>query len=360
MKIVFVANSFISGNTGKGYWFHSVVKELRKRGMNVQVYARKVSGKKPKFVHYLFKEGNFFKLLKMLKEEDTVFHFPQYPTAVLGSFLRLFKKFPCVVGPNTIPGGYGPKTEKRPLLKKILVVLKNDKHVTISGAQVKTLGDFGVSKKKIELIKPGIELEKFKPKRSSLRKKIGIGEKDIVFIFIGRPATGGSAKIKQFWIFQEAAEEIAKNYKDAKFLVVGEKILPRTTRTPKMIFTGFVERGKLPDYYNAADVFVNTSRRETYAIAILEALSCGKPCIVTAVGGNKEQVVDGETGFFIKSDSRDLYKKMVYFVKNKKRLNTMSRNARRFAEKNFMWADKMDKLIKVYESVLNHYRKRRK
>lgn len=56
-------------------------------------------------------------------------------------------------------------------------------------------------------------------------------------------------------------------------------------------------------YFQAADIFVLTSRREGLPLALLEAMSCGLPCVVTDVGGNAEAVAHGETGLVVRPES---------------------------------------------------------
>jgi glycosyltransferase involved in cell wall biosynthesis len=58
-------------------------------------------------------------------------------------------------------------------------------------------------------------------------------------------------------------------------------------------------RRDLPLDYAAADVCVQASRAEGLGFSVLEALACGTPVIVTAVGGLVETVRDGSTGWTV-------------------------------------------------------------
>ena len=53
----------------------------------------------------------------------------------------------------------------------------------------------------------------------------------------------------------------------------------------------------LPSSYLAADVCVQASRAEGLGFSVLEALACGRPVVATAVGGLRETVIDGVTGW---------------------------------------------------------------
>ena len=56
-------------------------------------------------------------------------------------------------------------------------------------------------------------------------------------------------------------------------------------------------RTELPSFYRAADVCVQASREEGLGFSPLEALACGVPVVATDVGGLRETIVDGETGW---------------------------------------------------------------
>jgi glycosyltransferase involved in cell wall biosynthesis len=57
------------------------------------------------------------------------------------------------------------------------------------------------------------------------------------------------------------------------------------------------------DYLSGADIALLTSHEEGFSNAILEAMAVGLPLIVTDVGGNREAVVDGDTGIVVPAQS---------------------------------------------------------
>jgi glycogen synthase len=60
-----------------------------------------------------------------------------------------------------------------------------------------------------------------------------------------------------------------------------------------------VTRPEAISLYSGASVFVCPSIYEPFGIINLEAMACGTPVVASAVGGIKEVVVDGQTGFLV-------------------------------------------------------------
>lgn len=50
-------------------------------------------------------------------------------------------------------------------------------------------------------------------------------------------------------------------------------------------FSGYVDRDNIKRFYHAADIFVLPSENEGMSVAMLEALACGLPTVITEVGG---------------------------------------------------------------------------
>ena len=68
-----------------------------------------------------------------------------------------------------------------------------------------------------------------------------------------------------------------------------------------VFFEGFQE--DIRPYLHAASAFVLTSHREGLPLAILEAMACGLPCLVTDVGGNAEAVTHQVEGLVVSPGS---------------------------------------------------------
>lgn len=56
------------------------------------------------------------------------------------------------------------------------------------------------------------------------------------------------------------------------------------------------ERDDVPDILIAADVFTLASHQEGFSNALIEAMAHGLPPVATSIGGNRDAIVDGETG----------------------------------------------------------------
>lgn len=112
--------------------------------------------------------------------------------------------------------------------------------------------------------------------------------------------------VKNLTMFIDAAHKVVQERPDTRFCIVGEG--PDYQRLREYIHSlDLSEHVHLLGY--RADVnsllkqwkcFVLTSITEGSSHAILEAMAAELPVVATAVGGNLDMVVDGQTGFLIK------------------------------------------------------------
>lgn len=69
---------------------------------------------------------------------------------------------------------------------------------------------------------------------------------------------------------------------------------------------------------------------------LLQALSVGRPIITCNTPGCKETVIDGINGFLVSpQNAEELAEKMIFMIKNQKKVEKMSLESRKFAEKEF-------------------------
>lgn len=99
-------------------------------------------------------------------------------------------------------------------------------------------------------------------------------------------------------------------------------------------FLGFITRDILSQYYQKADVFVFPTIGEGYGLVILEALSCGLPCIVSDLAGGNDAIINGYNGFEFKAgDDNDLKQKIQWFLDHPNSLPQLSKNSRESIQK---------------------------
>lgn len=188
---------------------------------------------------------------------------------------------------------------------------------------------------------------------SHLRKELNI--KTGVQI-VGKIAS--LSKQKAHGNFLNAASLILKDVPDTIFLVVGDGKLRREVEgraielgiRNHIIFTGV--RKDIPELLNLMDVFVLSSDWEGLPMTILEAMAAGRPCVVTDVGGNREAVIDGETGFLVPPQNPDaLAKSIIRLLKDKDMSKRFGERGQARFEKEFtveMMVSKTEELYRQY------------
>src|SRR5437588_2095935 len=121
------------------------------------------------------------------------------------------------------------------------------------------------------------------------------------------------------------------------------------------------------ELYSHAAVFVCPSIYEPFGIINLEAMACETAVVASAVGGIKEVVVDGETGFLVPLEqmkespfeptnpekfSRDLAARINQLMKDRHLREKFGQAGRKRAEEKFSWSAIAADTRKLYASLL--------
>ena len=186
---------------------------------------------------------------------------------------------------------------------RITAGLFSDIAIAISPAVKENLTDMGLPEKMIRVFMNGAEaLREFtETEKAEVRLKYGIGENDKIAGMISR-----LEPVKGHEYFIEAAKICVKQDKNSKFIIAGSGAIEAKLKQKaidhgiesNIIFTGFLS--DVAPIVNILDVFVNASYgTEASSIAMLEAMSLGKPVVATDYGGNPYQVKAGVTGLLV-------------------------------------------------------------
>lgn len=127
----------------------------------------------------------------------------------------------------------------------------------------------------------------------------------------GRPCivtVGNVRPVKGHDVLVEAAGMVMRAHPEAEFAIAGDVLDAAFAASLKerIAALGVADRvrmlGEVRDpraLLGQASVFVLPSRSEGFSNAIVEAMMAGLPVVATAVGGNAEAVVEGETGLLV-------------------------------------------------------------
>jgi glycosyltransferase involved in cell wall biosynthesis len=200
----------------------------------------------------------------------------------------------------------------------------------------------------------GVDSEYFSPQapdiaRTDHRATFGCHRNDFVLGTVGnfRPE-------KQQGDLIEAVARLRARGLPAMALLVGDGSEKRSLieRAASAGIADFVRfPGKIRDVrptLAAMDIFVLTSTSETFSNAALEAMSMGKPVVLSNVGGAREMVWEGINGFlYPPSDLAKLSAILEELAGNRVAVRQMGEEARRIAVERFSFS----RMVDQYDSL---------
>ena len=213
------------------------------------------------------------------------------------------------------------------------------------------------------LLYNGLDMAKFTPDaglRASFRAEHGLGDRPVIGVACAlRPR-------KQLEHLFEAAARVSNP--DLRVVVAGgavkgdeayaEQLLVRGRALlgPRLVTVGHMK--ELRPFYNALDLFVNTSQEEACSISVMESLACGTPVVGYPSTSVDEQVLP-TGGEIVEQDAIDqLASSLERWTSDPARLVSARQAARSRAEDMFDIAKLAEQLWAEYQTLASMVRAR--
>ena len=165
--------------------------------------------------------------------------------------------------------------------------------------------------------------------------------------------------VKDHPTFLRAARRVRETFPAARFVIAGEGALTGAMREMAAGLgiageTFFIGRAtRVAELLAASDVGVLSSQAEGFANSILEYMAAALPVVVTDVGGAREAVNDGESGYVVPAGADEaMAARILALLNDPQRARLMGERGRRIVEERFSTAAQLAATAALYDRLL--------
>ena len=159
----------------------------------------------------------------------------------------------------------------------------------------------------------------------------------------------------------KAFYKVFQDKKNIKLIIAGggaeyknlKNLIKYLNLEDQVVLYGRITRNKVRDLLHKSNVFVLSSKYETFGVVLIEALAAGLPVIATKCGGPESIIRSNNIGYLSEIDERDLAKKMLKIYHNYNEFDT--NYLIKYVEKNFSEQAVVKKILNIYKKVLINY-----
>jgi L-malate glycosyltransferase len=222
----------------------------------------------------------------------------------------------------------------------------------------------GIKESKTKVIYNGLDLDRLSAPRNKTREDM--------LASLGLPSKEGTRivtivanlrhDVKDHPTFLRAAEQVRREVLETYFALAGEGELLEPMRRLAMqlglqdrtFFLGRCQR--IPELLAVSDVCVLSSKFEGFSNAILEYMAAGRPVVATDVGGAREAVIDGETGYLVAAgDAAGMASRIVRLLQNPEEGRSFGAKGRRIVEEKFSANAQLRNTEELYSRLLKDH-----
>jgi glycosyltransferase involved in cell wall biosynthesis len=172
---------------------------------------------------------------------------------------------------------------------------------------------------------------------------------------------GRLAPVKNHGMFLEAVEQVLKANIRARFFIVGDGSERETIAAkvealnaaygPAVEMTSWIT--DIATFNAGMDIICLTSDNEGTPVSLIEAQACDLPVISTDVGGVRDILKEGETGFVVpRRDVAAFAEKLQLLITEKEIRKKMSQNGWNFVEEQFHYKTLVKNMENYYRELL--------
>jgi glycosyltransferase involved in cell wall biosynthesis len=210
----------------------------------------------------------------------------------------------------------------------------------------------------------GVDIARFSPGDPNAEMRALRGDASLVVGILGH-----ISDVKGYPAFVEAAADIARIHDGVEFWAIGAETTQQGGRAAiekraeelgirgRVRFLGF--RSDVHEVLKAVDVVTLPSLAEGFPLAVLEAMSAGKPVVATPVGGVTEAVTSGVTGLCVPpADPVALSQAIRHLIEHPSERQRLGEAARRRVVEHFSVAIFARRVQDLYGSLLDRWGQR--
>lgn len=169
--------------------------------------------------------------------------------------------------------------------------------------------------------------------------------------------------LKDHPTFLRAARRVHERFPDAAFIIAGEGEMKEMTQDlartlgigDRTFFIGRCE--DIGSVFSISDVCVLSSRAEGFSNAILEYMAAGRPVVATDVGGAREAVIQGETGYLVGAgDDQLLAEHITSLLLDPENARSMGERGKQIVYERFSVLRQLQHIENLYGELLNSRR----
>lgn len=268
---------------------------------------------------------------------------------------------------QTVPEiGYGACLDSARRATVVSVLAAADHVIAVSRLNKEMIVDLGMDEGKISVIPNGVRYREIQQvPAADLRPALSLRPDDFVLVSVG-----GNRSVKRLELLFQALALLKHGHADVKCVCVGPReglaqLAAKHGVGDQVVFTGRIPRQttgnneppfpELINLYRSADLYVSTSYVESFGIAALEALACGRPVLVGARHGIRDVLRPGRTGMVMEQETpQELAEHIMLF--RRCRDEWQRRAANISASVSWLtWDHVAEEHAKVYRSVLSQH-----